>query len=113
MGDLNADCSYLSNTKYNLLDLIIDTNYTWWINKLADTTTSNSNCAYDRLVIMVYNTYCLLIVSLINFFSFLYRIITQSSLNPFVVKDSVEIFLFDNLLGLSIEQVNKNTFVYC
>ncbi len=48
MGDLNADCSYLSNTKYNLLDLIIDTNYTWWINKLADTTTSNSNCAYDR-----------------------------------------------------------------
>ena len=113
MGDLNADCSYLSNTKYNLLDLIIDTDYTWWINKLADTTTSNSNCAYDRLVIMVYNTYCLLIVSLINFFSFLYRIITQSSLNPFVVKDSVEIFLFDNLLGLSIEQVNKNTFVYC
>ena len=48
MGDLNADCSYLSNANYDLLDLIIDTNFTWWIDKLADTTTSNSNCAYDR-----------------------------------------------------------------
>ena len=49
MGDLNADCSYVSNTKYTNLDLIVDTNFTWWIDKEADTTTKNSNCAYDRL----------------------------------------------------------------
>ena len=48
MGDLNADCSYVSNTKHANLDLIVDTNFTWWIDKEADTTTSGSDCAYDR-----------------------------------------------------------------
>ena len=50
MGDLNADCSYVSNANYAQLDLIMDANFTWWIDKLADTTTSNSNCAYDRYI---------------------------------------------------------------
>ena len=47
VGDLNADCSYVSNTNYNSLDLILNTSFTWWIDKSDDTTTSASNCAYD------------------------------------------------------------------
>lgn len=48
LGDLNADCSYLSNTRYNTLDLILNTSFTWWIDKDADTTSGATNCAYDR-----------------------------------------------------------------
>ena len=39
VGDLNADCSYVSNTKYISLDLILNTSFTWWIDKDVDTTT--------------------------------------------------------------------------
>ena len=48
MGDLNADCSYLSNSRYD--DLIFTTNssFLWLIGKENDTTVSNSSCAYDR-----------------------------------------------------------------
>ena len=57
VGDLNADCSYVSNTKYDSLDLILNTSFTWWIDKSDDTTTSASNCAYDgyERIIHLYN----------------------------------------------------------
>ena len=49
LGDLNADCSYLSNTKYNNLRLFVNTSFTWWIDKNADTTSkATTDCAYDR-----------------------------------------------------------------
>ena len=48
LGDLNADCSYLSQTRYNTLDLVLNTSFTWWINNSVDTTTGTTNCAYDR-----------------------------------------------------------------
>jgi len=48
LGDMNADCSYLSNTKYNNLIFTTDSRFLWLIGKDNDTTTSNSNCAYDR-----------------------------------------------------------------
>ena len=78
VGDLNADCRYVSNTKYNSLDLILNASFTWWIDKSDDTTTSASNCAYDG-------------------------IITYSSLTPFVINSSVEIVLFDQKYNLSAE----------
>lgn len=49
LGDLNADCSYLSQTRYNTLDLVLNTSFTWWIGNDIDTTTGASECAYDRL----------------------------------------------------------------
>ena len=55
VGDLNTDCSYVSNTKYISLDLILNTSFTWWIDKDVDTTTGASNCAYDRLVFGIAN----------------------------------------------------------
>ena len=52
LGDFNADCSYLSRHRYNSLDLVSDTRFTWLIGNDADTTTSSSNCAYDRYYIL-------------------------------------------------------------
>lgn len=48
LGDLNADCSYLSNIRNTELLLFTNPTFTWWINKDADTTSGASDCAYDR-----------------------------------------------------------------
>jgi len=48
MGDMNADCSYLSNTRYDGLTFTTDSRFLWLIGKDNDTTTANSPCAYDR-----------------------------------------------------------------
>ena len=49
MGDLNADCTYVSKSVFNTLALFNNTNFTWWISSDYDTTTNtNTHCAYDR-----------------------------------------------------------------
>ena len=48
LGDMNADCSYLSKTKYKQLDLVTDPRFSWLIDSTVDTTTSASDCCYDR-----------------------------------------------------------------
>jgi len=48
MGDMNADCSYLSNSRYDGLIFTTDSRFLWLINKDDDTTVANSSCAYDR-----------------------------------------------------------------
>lgn len=48
LGDLSADCSYLSRSNYEKLDLVTDTRFTWLIDDDIDTTTGSSKCAYDR-----------------------------------------------------------------
>ncbi|XP_063710563.1 deoxyribonuclease-1-like isoform X2 [Symsagittifera roscoffensis] len=51
IGDLNADCSYLSNAKKAKLSLVQDTSYKWAIGDNEDTTVKQStNCAYDRII---------------------------------------------------------------
>lgn len=50
MGDFNADCSYLSNTQENNLDLKTDNRFTWHIDTNMDTTLATSSCAYDRII---------------------------------------------------------------
>ena len=52
LGDLNADCTYLSNIKYTNLKLYVNTSFTWWIDKNADTTSrASTDCAYDRYIL--------------------------------------------------------------
>ena len=46
IGDLNADCSYYNNEKETEFD-----NWYWVIKDNHDTTTSASNCAYDRIIL--------------------------------------------------------------
>lgn len=50
MGDLNADCDYI--TKPNLANNSLRASeFTWWIDDDADTTSSyGTNCAYDRII---------------------------------------------------------------
>lgn len=44
LGDLNADCYYYDESKRHFSD------WFWAIDNQADTTTSNSFCAYDRII---------------------------------------------------------------
>jgi len=48
MGDLNADCSYASGRARKRLLLRNDPRFFWLIDDDVDTTTTNSDCAYDR-----------------------------------------------------------------
>lgn len=47
LGDLNADCSYLKETDPISLK---DPAYIWLIGDDADTTVSQTDCAYDRFI---------------------------------------------------------------
>lgn len=47
LGDLNADCDYLSETKK--IDLR-KPEYIWVIDNARDTTVGSTNCAYDRII---------------------------------------------------------------
>jgi len=49
MGDLNADCSYASESDLQPLQIYDPSGFLWPIGFDADTTTSvNTDCAYDR-----------------------------------------------------------------
>ncbi|MBE9593617.1 MAG: endonuclease/exonuclease/phosphatase family protein [Proteobacteria bacterium] len=48
MGDLNADCRYFDE---DLVEVIYGSGYLSCINNSVDTTTSATNCTYDRLII--------------------------------------------------------------
>jgi len=48
MGDLNADCRYASDRARRRLRLRTDRRFTWLIGDDVDTTTTNTDCTYDR-----------------------------------------------------------------
>lgn len=50
VGDLNADCSYLSNKKRKQLKLVKDEEYKWIFPDGMDTTVGKKDCNYDKLV---------------------------------------------------------------
>ena len=50
LGDLNADCSYASDSDRAGLKLRTDKRFKWLIGDGVDTTTSATDCAYDRCV---------------------------------------------------------------
>jgi len=51
LGDLNADCSYASGKELAGLKLRKDRQFKWLIGDRVDTTTSSTDCAYDRCVL--------------------------------------------------------------
>ncbi len=57
LGDLNADCSYLSKTKMANIYLRNDPAYKWLIGDDADTTVGRQQCAYDRYRLINQNTF--------------------------------------------------------
>lgn len=78
LGDFNADCSYVSEADQAAIRLWTQTRFTWWIDEDSDTTTSSTDCAYDRIV-------------------------TNSGLNPYIIANSAGVFRFDQVYGLSNE----------
>ena len=52
MGDMNADCKYLSSKKYNDLLMTSDDRFLWFGDEDLDTTVSiTTTCYYDRIVL--------------------------------------------------------------
>uniref|UniRef100_H2ZIE5 Endonuclease/exonuclease/phosphatase domain-containing protein n=1 Tax=Ciona savignyi TaxID=51511 RepID=H2ZIE5_CIOSA len=51
LGDLNADCSYVCQSCWSGVQLRSESAFHWLIADDVDTTVSNSNCAYDRLIV--------------------------------------------------------------
>jgi endonuclease/exonuclease/phosphatase family metal-dependent hydrolase len=52
MGDLNADCRYMSSSARARTPLRTTPGFTWLIPDTADSTVSDStNCAYDRIIV--------------------------------------------------------------
>uniref|UniRef100_A0AAZ3SFV2 Deoxyribonuclease n=1 Tax=Oncorhynchus tshawytscha TaxID=74940 RepID=A0AAZ3SFV2_ONCTS len=50
LGDFNAGCRYVSGSDWQLIRLFTDHRYHWLIPDHADTTVSNTDCPYDRVV---------------------------------------------------------------
>lgn len=50
LGDLNADCSYVSGTKLQDIRKRHFKNFTWYVEDTDDTTVSDRDCAYDRIL---------------------------------------------------------------
>ena len=53
LGDLNADCSYLPQSKMSQVILRNDSRFHWLIADDVDTTVSNTDCAYDRSIFVI------------------------------------------------------------
>ena len=79
LGDFNAGCSYLTNTQYKAVALVMDKRFTWLISSSVDTTTGTSVCAYDRIV-------------------------SSQGLLGDVVTSTAGVFLFDKAYGLTSVQ---------
>ncbi|KAL8595240.1 hypothetical protein ACOMHN_043392 [Nucella lapillus] len=86
LGDLNADCNYANlEARQNADDPLTMNNHTyvWLIEDGADTTTTtNTQCAYDRIII-------------------------RRSLLPRLVGCSAKVFHFDKWLGLTNREARK------
>ena len=53
MGDFNADCSYANAAELAPKRFYWDPLFKWLIDWEADTTTSSTDCAYDRCLIRI------------------------------------------------------------
>ncbi|XP_060116704.1 deoxyribonuclease-1-like [Heteronotia binoei] len=50
LGDFNADCSYVRPEDWPRIRLRTSSDFQWLIPDTADTTVTNTDCAYDRIV---------------------------------------------------------------
>ncbi|XP_053411317.1 deoxyribonuclease-1 isoform X1 [Nycticebus coucang] len=51
MGDFNAGCSYVNPSQWPSIRLRMHSAFQWLIPDSADTTTTSTHCAYDRIVV--------------------------------------------------------------
>ncbi|XP_062614587.1 deoxyribonuclease-1-like [Saccostrea cucullata] len=80
MGDFNADCSYASEEELSSKAFYTDPLFQWLIDWNVDTTTSTTDCAYDRIVVSGN------------------RMVTS------VIPATADIYRFDQVFGLSYDR---------
>ncbi|MEQ2185192.1 Deoxyribonuclease-1, partial [Goodea atripinnis] len=51
LGDFNSGCSYVTASDWQKIRLFTDKSFHWLIPDSADTTVTNTNCPYDRVVV--------------------------------------------------------------
>nr|XP_055195651.1 deoxyribonuclease-1 isoform X2 [Nyctereutes procyonoides] len=51
MGDFNAGCSYVATSQWSSIRLRTNPAFQWLIPDTADTTSTSTRCAYDRIVV--------------------------------------------------------------
>lgn len=51
MGDMNADCNFFRESKWQEVPMRMSSNYLWPICDDTDTTVKSTHCAYDRFII--------------------------------------------------------------
>ena len=82
MGDFNADCRYASKDDLQHLPIYNQGIFQWLIDFNVDTTTStNTDCAYDRLVV------------------------SGDHIRNAVIPGSVDIYKYEDYLGLDNDRV--------
>lgn len=80
LGDMNADCSYLSKSESAALSLR-NSSFAWAIPDSADTTVKSTDCAYDRIILAGTTP------ALYNGTWGIYRFDTEYSLNQSAAED--------------------------
>lgn len=80
LGDFNADCSYASEAELSTKAFYTNPMYQWLIDSNADTTTSTTDCAYDRIVV------------------------TGNRMVTSVIPGTAEIYRFDQVFSLSYDR---------
>ncbi|CAN9505145.1 unnamed protein product [Ophioblennius macclurei] len=51
LGDFNAGCSYVTGSEWQQIGIYTDKSFHWLIPHDVDTTVSDTNCPYDRIVV--------------------------------------------------------------
>lgn len=82
-GDLNSDCEYLPDREHARIGLFHDSRFQWLIGDDVDTTTTHSECSYDRFIA------------------------GGLDLRAAVVPNSANIFQFDTAFSLSPSQAGE------
>ncbi|XP_061412683.1 deoxyribonuclease-1 [Lethenteron reissneri] len=83
LGDLNADCSYVTASDWGRIRLRSDSRFSWLIGDAADTTVGTTDCAYDRIVV------------------------AGSALQGAIASGSARILNFQSMYGLTLEKAKE------
>ncbi|XP_074653956.1 deoxyribonuclease-1-like [Tubulanus polymorphus] len=70
LGDFNADCDFLKSRDWPKVTLSRDHRFYWLLDNCADTTTGNTDCAYDRFVVAGVNLQDAVVPGLTNIYRF-------------------------------------------
>ena len=108
-GDLNSDCTYLQDQDHDKISLYNDHDFKWLIGDGVDTTTGNTECSYDRQVLIESKLMILRKV-------WRYQVLIQRTYDikdrPFNLKGGVMVFCFVQKFYFG-QHKSYNIFFFC